>query len=64
MAPVNLKQRISERAPQFGCWLELFSPIAAEVVAQAGDQPIVADADLLPLRDGARDSLAKLRAVS
>ena len=32
MAPSHMKQRISARGPQFGCWIEMFSPIAAEVV--------------------------------
>ncbi len=43
MAPPNLKQRISERGPQFGCWLEMFSPIVAEVVAQAGYDFVLID---------------------
>ena len=61
MAPPNMKQRMSERGPQLGCWIEMFSPIAAEVVAQAGYGLIVVDADILLLRDGAHASLAKLR---
>ncbi len=36
MAPSGMKQRIAERGPQFGCWIQMFSPIAAEVVVQAG----------------------------
>jgi len=43
MAPPNLKQRIAERGPQFGCWLEMFSPIVAEVVAQAGYDFVLID---------------------
>ena len=50
-----MKQRISDRGPQFGCWIEMFSPIAA------GYELIIVDADVLLLRDGAQASLAKLR---
>ncbi|MCH8036765.1 MAG: hypothetical protein IIC53_06515 [Proteobacteria bacterium] len=39
----TLKQRIAERGPLFGCWLEMFSPIAAEVVAQAGYDCVLID---------------------
>jgi 2-keto-3-deoxy-L-rhamnonate aldolase RhmA len=61
MAPPYLKQRMAARGPQFGCWLELFSPISAEVMAQAGYDLILVDADVLLLRDGARASLQGLR---
>ena len=43
MAPSNMKQRMSERGPQYGCWLEMFSPIAAEVVDQAGYDCVLID---------------------
>ncbi len=39
----KLKQRIAEPGPLLGCWLEMFSPIAAEVVAQAGYDCVLID---------------------
>ncbi len=38
-----LKQCLAERGPLLGCWLEMFSPIAAEVVAQAGYDCVLID---------------------
>lgn len=39
----RLKERLREGQPSLGCWLHLASPIAAEVVAQAGYDAIVID---------------------
>ena len=65
----TLKQRICERGPLFGCWLEMCSarsrPTPGRSVEErvaAGDDLIVVDADVLLLRDAARASLTKLRA--
>ncbi len=43
MAPLKLTRRLSELGPPFGCGLERFSPIAAEVVAQAGYDFVLID---------------------
>jgi 2-keto-3-deoxy-L-rhamnonate aldolase RhmA len=61
MAPPNLKQRISERGPQFGCWLEMFSPIAAEVVAQAGYDFVLIDLEHGP--GSYLDAIALMQAI-
>ena len=61
MAPANLKQRISERGPQFGCWLEMFSPIAAEVVAQAGYDFVLIDLEHGP--GSYLDAIALMQAI-
>ena len=37
MAPSHMKQRISERGPQFGCGIEMFSPIAMMEAIQGRD---------------------------
>ncbi len=43
MTSSNLKKRMSTQGAQFGCWLEMFSPIAAEVVSQAGYDFVLID---------------------
>jgi len=37
------KKRIAAGRPVFGCWLEMCSPIAAEIVAQAGYDSVLID---------------------
>jgi 2-keto-3-deoxy-L-rhamnonate aldolase RhmA len=37
------KRRIAAGRPVFGCWLEMCSPIAAEIVAQAGYDSVLID---------------------
>ncbi len=61
MAPPDLKRRISERGPQFGCWLEMFSPIAAEVVAQAGYDFVLIDLEHGP--GSYLDAIALMQAI-
>lgn len=39
----RLKERLRRGEPSLGCWLHLASPIAAEIVAQAGYDAIVID---------------------
>ena len=41
--PNRLKERLRLGHPSLGCWLHLASPIAAEVVAQAGYDAVVID---------------------
>ncbi len=37
------KQRLVAGQPAFGCWIEMFSPIAAEIVARAGYDCVLID---------------------
>ncbi|MEE8189762.1 MAG: aldolase/citrate lyase family protein [Kiloniellales bacterium] len=39
----SLKERLIAGRPAFGCWLEMCSPIAAEIVAQAGYDCVLID---------------------
>jgi 2-keto-3-deoxy-L-rhamnonate aldolase RhmA len=39
----TFKKRLSGGPPAIGCWLELFSPMAAEIVAQAGYDCVLID---------------------
>ena len=39
----SLKANIESSAPLFGCWVELFSPFASEVVTQAGYDFLMVD---------------------
>ncbi len=61
MARSGMKQRISERGPQFGCWIEMFSPIAAEVVAQAGYDFVLIDLEHGP--GSYLDAIAVMQAI-
>ena len=61
MAPSGMKQRIAERGPQFGCWIEMFSPIAAEVVAQAGYDFVLIDLEHGP--GSYLDAIALMQAI-
>ena len=61
MTPPNLKQRISERGPRYGCWLEMFSPIVAEVVAQAGYDFVLIDLEHGP--GSYLDAIALMQAI-
>lgn len=42
MAP-DLKARLRDGGPAVGCWLEMMSPVAAEIVAQAGYDSVMID---------------------
>ncbi len=57
----TLMQRIAGRGPLFGCWLEMFSPIAAEVVAQADYDCVLIDPEHGPGSD--LDAVALMHAV-
>jgi 2-keto-3-deoxy-L-rhamnonate aldolase RhmA len=61
MAPSGMKQRIATRGPQFGCWIEMFSPIAAEVVAQAGYDFVLIDLEHGP--GSYLDAIALMQAI-
>ncbi len=39
----TLKSRLTSGAPAVGCWLHLFSPLAAEIMAQAGYHCVMID---------------------
>ena len=43
MGAGETKRRIAAGRPVFGCWLEMCSPIAAEIVAQAGYDSVLID---------------------
>ena len=55
------KARLAGGEPAIGCWLHLFSPIAAEVVAQAGYDCVMIDLEHGP--GSLMDALALMRAV-
>ena len=42
-AAIPFKDRLAPGRARFGCWLQMFSPIAAEVVAQAGYDCVLID---------------------
>ena len=56
-----MEQRIAGRGPLFGCWLEMFSPIAAEVVAQAGYDCVLIDLEHGP--GSYLDAIALMQAI-
>ncbi|MDJ0609150.1 MAG: aldolase/citrate lyase family protein [Kiloniellales bacterium] len=58
---MSLKARIAGGEPAIGCWLHLFSPIAAEVVAQAGYDCVMIDLEHGP--GSLMDAVALMRAV-
>lgn len=58
----DLKRRLRAGEPVFGCWLELFSPIAAEVVALAGYDCVLVDLEHGP--GSTMDALAVLQAAA
>ncbi|MFQ5773237.1 MAG: HpcH/HpaI aldolase/citrate lyase family protein [Kiloniellaceae bacterium] len=57
----SFKPRHREAGPAFGCWLEMFSPIAAEIVAQAGYDCVLIDLEHGP--GSYLDAVALLQAV-
>lgn len=57
----SFKSRIAERGPGIGCWLHLISPIAAEIVAQAGYDCVMIDMEHGP--GTLMDALALMQAV-
>ena len=61
MAP-DLKARLRDGKPALGCWLEMMSPIAAEIVAQAGYDCVMIDMEHGPA--GYSEATALLQAVA
>ena len=57
----EIKQRILAGRPAFGCWLELCSPIAAEIVAQAGYDCVLIDMEHGP--GSVLDAVSMMHAV-
>ena len=43
MANLELKNKLGAQHPAFGCWIDMFSPIATEIVAQAGFDCLMID---------------------
>ncbi len=60
-AEFPLKRDLRAGRPAFGCWLELFSPLAAEIVAQAGYDCVMIDLEHGP--GGLMDAIALIHAV-
>ena len=58
---MSLKAKLAGGDPAIGCWLHLFSPIAAEVVAQAGYDCVMIDLEHGP--GSLMDAVALMRAV-
>ena len=56
-----LKDRLGGAEPMLGCWLQLFSPIAAEIVAQAGYDCVMIDLEHGP--GSVLDAVALMQAV-
>jgi 2-keto-3-deoxy-L-rhamnonate aldolase RhmA len=57
----RFKEWLTGDTPAIGCWLHLFSPIAAEVVAQAGYDCVMIDLEHGP--GGLMDAIALMQAV-
>lgn len=57
----SFKTRLAEGEPGIGCWLHLFSPIAAEIVSQAGYDCVMIDLEHGP--GTLMDALALMQAV-
>jgi len=57
----EIKRRIVGGQPVFGCWLEMCSPIAAEIVAQAGYDSVLIDLEHGPA--SYRDAVSLMHAV-
>ncbi len=57
----SLKQQLRSGRPAIGCWIKMMSPLVAEVIAQAGHNLIMVDADTPLLRDSACRSVAAFR---
>ena len=57
----RFKERLTGGTPAIGCWLHLFSPIAAEVVAQAGYDCVMIDLEHGP--GGLMDAIVLMQAV-
>ena len=55
------KHRLRAGPPAIGCWLELFSPLAAEIVAQAGYDCVLIDLEHGP--GGFLDAISLMHAV-
>ena len=60
-AEFPLKRELLAGRPAFGCWLELFSPLAAEIVAQAGYDCVMIDLEHGP--GSLMDAIALFHAV-
>lgn len=56
-----MKARLGDGAPAIGCWLHLFSPIGAEVIAQAGYDCVMIDLEHGP--GSLMDAMAMMQAV-
>lgn len=56
-----LKSRLRSGSPAFGCWLEMASPVAAEIVAQAGYDCVMIDREHGP--GSVMDAIASMHAV-
>ena len=61
-AAPNLKARLTSGRPAVGCWLELMSPIATEVLAGAGYDCLLIDLEHGP--GGYREAVAMLQAMN
>lgn len=42
-AHITIKTRLQEGRPAFGCWLEMYNPIVAEIIAEAGYDCVLID---------------------
>ena len=57
----TLKARLGDGPPAIGCWLHLFSPIGAEIIAQAGYDCVMIDLEHGP--GSLMDAVALMQAV-
>lgn len=57
----TLKTRLGDAPPAIGCWLHLFSPIGAEIIAQAGYDCVMIDLEHGP--GNLMDAVALMQAV-
>ncbi|OUS13327.1 hypothetical protein A9Q97_05160 [Rhodospirillales bacterium 47_12_T64] len=61
MANEQLRRKLGNHHPAFGCWIDLFSPMATEIIAQAGNDCLMIDLEHGP--GSVLDAIAQMQAA-
>ncbi|WP_120496641.1 HpcH/HpaI aldolase/citrate lyase family protein [Kiloniella sp. EL199] len=61
MANPQLKTKLGNHHPMFGCWIDMFSPIATEIIAQAGNDCLMIDLEHGP--GSVMDAITQMQAA-
>ncbi len=61
MASPQLKNKLGDHHPVFGCWIDMFSPIATEIIAQAGNDCLMIDLEHGP--GSVMDAITQMQAA-